>query len=240
MTATRHAGGRGLSRLAGLFRTRRDRRPDLVGRTWGAARWDYPASTGQDASQHAGEVLECIDNIEEATERDTAERDDIAAAAASLAKTGATLRGVATPETVAAIVAQAQRRDTTDEATATWAKPDYLMVDRAGEQSSLPRRYTDPHVTRVDLAIVPSWTQPVTAEESASRIGRLTYPPLDATRDQYAAVMRQVSAFTGTRSPFEQPATWAARPGQRPETVIVWTPQRAARLAIEAGTGAAA
>jgi hypothetical protein len=81
---------------------------------------------------------------------------------------------------------------------------------------------------------------PVTAAESASRMSRLAYPPPDATRDRYAAVMRQVSAYTGTRSSFDWPAAWtSARPGQAEEPVTYWTPQHAPRLAIEAPEEAA-
>ena len=82
---------------------------------------------------------------------------------------------------------------------------------------------------------------PVTAEESASRMARLTYPAPDATREQYAACMRQVSAWTGTRSGFDWPAAWtSARPGPAEPPVTCWTPQHAPLLAIEAPKGMAA
>ncbi len=78
---------------------------------------------------------------------------------------------------------------------------------------------------------------PVTAAESADRIARLVYPPYGAPREQWAAVMRQVSAWTGTRSMYDQPEAWtAARPGPAEAPVTAWTPQRPALLAIEAGT----
>ena len=76
---------------------------------------------------------------------------------------------------------------------------------------------------------------PVTAAESASRMARLAYPEPDATRERYAAVMRQVSAYTGTRSAFDWPAAWtSARPGVPEAPVTCWTLLSAPPLAIEA------
>ena len=92
-----------------------------------------------------------------------------------------------------------------------------------------------PALTAVLAATTPAPLTPVTAAESASRMARLTYPAPDATREQYAACMRQVSAWTGTRSGFDWPAAWtSARPGPAEVPVTCWTPQRAPLLAIEA------
>lgn len=86
------------------------------------------------------------------------------------------------------------------------------------------------------------WHAPLSADESRDRVRRVTYPPaVVATRDRYAAVMCQVSAATGTRSPYEHPAMWgAARPGTRREAVITWSWQREPLLAIEAAGAVAA
>ena len=98
-----------------------------------------------------------------------------------------------------------------------------------------------PALTAVLAATTPPPLIPVTAEESASRMARLTYPAPDATREQYAACMRQVSAWTGTRSGFDWPAAWtSARPGPAEATVTYWMPQHAPLLAIEAPRDVAA
>jgi hypothetical protein len=104
-----------------------------------------------------------------------------------------------------------------------------------------PRVYTVwADETRYDLAPPAADLIQVTAAESRSRMGRLAYPPYDAPRGQWAAVMRQVGAYTGTRSAYDRPEAWrTARAGDRQQPVTVWSQQRPALLAIEAGRSVA-
>ena len=79
---------------------------------------------------------------------------------------------------------------------------------------------------------------PVPADESARRMAVLVYPPAgDATRDHYAAVLRQAGAYTETRTEFEQASAWYWLPAMRGgewALALTWAWQRDPLLAIAA------
>jgi len=170
--------------------------------------------------------------------------------------------GIATAGTLAGIQAEADReaeaarQAEADQAAAraetirmqleydTTVRAEAEAFQRARDDRETVRRnrpYTDTDPTLVDTEAA-RWAPPVPAPESASRIARLTYPPPDGTREQYAAMARQVSAFTGTRSRTEQPAGWPAvfRTAGPGRPVMAWDADRPPLLALPAGTGATA
>ena len=165
--------------------------------------------------------------------RDRRQRDPFTAAPVTRARFEDP-HGIATDATLEALTAQAAA-----ETAEAWYGLTELDVPPAHDRPYVGQAAEQLGELHAALILPP--VVPVTAEESASRMARLTYPAPDATREQYAACMRQVSAWTGTRSGFDWPAAWtSARPGPAEPTVTCWTPQHAPLLAIEAPKGMAA
>ena len=159
--------------------------------------------------------------------KDRRQRDPFTAAPVTRPARFEDPHGIATDEYLDSLVVAAQ-------ALAADQAEDWYGLTELDVPPAHDRPYV-PALTAVLAATTPAPLTPVTAAESASRMARLTYPAPDATREQYAACMRQVSAWTGTRSGFDWPAAWtSARPGPAEVPVTCWTPQRAPLLAIEA------
>lgn len=195
-------------------------------------------------------------------------RGDLGAAANHLrvygvgTRDGVAPHGVATPETLAALVAEAyqndqacerwpdpaaasrfepepERRDTAGEITITWDRPADLMVSRP--QARLTRPYTDPAVLDGSVTVLLERSK-VTAAGCTTRMRTLAYPPAAADRAQWEAVTRQIDAATGTRGRMNLPHIMLAPASPVIEPTRIWTPQWAPvrGRAIEAGTGVAA
>jgi hypothetical protein len=96
--------------------------------------------------------------------------------------------------------------------------------------------------TRKVLYVPPAapW-KPVPAGWSAEQVARIASPGPDAPRDRLAAYMCQVSAATGTSSPYEQPQAWlSARPGARRGPITTYSLRPLSPLALPAGSEVAA
>jgi hypothetical protein len=79
---------------------------------------------------------------------------------------------------------------------AVWTGPE-------SEPEPLPWAFMRPPPPEVVLIPLPA--------DTADRMARITYPPLDASPEQRAAVMCQVAAATGTATDYEAPWAWGGR-----------------------------
>jgi len=119
--------------------------------------------------------------------------------------------GIARPEVLAALVAEAHAspvRPATmlapvsiaeTESWGPWDKPDGLLMDERDEYATPSRPY---------IPEPAPWYPPLSAEENRERMRKVVYPRPGGFPEQYAAVMWQVSAATGTTGLRERPAAW--------------------------------
>ena len=80
-----------------------------------------------------------------------------------------------------------------------WDKPDGLLMDERDEYATPSRPY---------IPEPAPWYPPLSAEENRERMRKVVYPRPGGFPEQYAAVMWQVSAATGTTGLRERPAAW--------------------------------
>jgi len=119
--------------------------------------------------------------------------------------------GIARPEVLDAIIAEAHAspvRPATmlapvsiaeTESWGPWDKPDGLLMDERDEYATPSRPY---------IPEPAPWYPPLSAEENRERMRKVVYLRPGGFPEQYAAVMWQVSAATGTTGLRERPAAW--------------------------------